>query len=116
MLANTPVIDIHDTKIVERYITNQLTSAIVIGGLEPFDQWHELQQLIWYFRTNTNDDIVIYTGYNKDEISNEIQYLAKYFWNIIIKFGRFIPNDNKKYDEVLGVWLASSNQYAEKIC
>jgi hypothetical protein len=37
------------------------------------------------------------------------------FDNIIVKFGRFIPDDEKRFDEVLGVELASHNQYAEVI-
>lgn len=35
--------------------------------------------------------------------------------NIVVKFGRYIPGQEKHYDEVLGVYLASDNQYAEKI-
>lgn len=35
--------------------------------------------------------------------------------NIIIKFGRFIPNDVEHYDEILGVKLKSNNQYAKRI-
>ena len=35
--------------------------------------------------------------------------------NIIIKFGRYIPNQEKHYDDVLGIELASDNQYAEVI-
>ena len=35
--------------------------------------------------------------------------------NIIIKFGRFIPNREPHFDEVLGVNLASNNQYAKRI-
>jgi hypothetical protein len=35
--------------------------------------------------------------------------------NIIIKYGRFIPNHQPHYDEILGVKLASDNQYAERI-
>ena len=45
--------------------------------------------------------------------------MFKVFWgftNIIIKFGRYIPNQKPHYDEVLGVNLASDNQYAERIC
>ena len=34
---------------------------------------------------------------------------------MIIKFGRFIPNDDKHIDPVLGVELASKNQYAVKL-
>jgi hypothetical protein len=35
--------------------------------------------------------------------------------NIIIKYGRYIPNQASHYDNVLGVYLASNNQFAEKI-
>ena len=35
--------------------------------------------------------------------------------NIIIKFGRYIPNSENKYDEILGVTLASQNQYAKRV-
>ena len=74
----------------------------------------DLLALITAFRKEFNDDIVIYTGYNKNEILKEIRIL-KEFPNIIIKFGRFKPNDTHKFDEILGVTLASANQYAEKI-
>ena len=62
----------------------------------------------------SQDDIVIYTGYNKEEIGNKINIL-KQFPNIIIKFGRFIPGHEKHYDDVLCVELASNNQFAEVI-
>ena len=35
--------------------------------------------------------------------------------NIIVKFGRYIPDTDQRYDEVLGVILASDNQYAERL-
>ena len=41
--------------------------------------------------------------------------ILKKYKNIIVKFGRFIPNQEKQYDEVLGVYLASNNQYGEKL-
>lgn len=100
--------------IVNSYIKNDVTSAIVIGGLEPFEDFEELLILVQAFREKTLDDIVIYTGFNKEEKSNEIQQLQHYP-NIIIKFGRFIPGHTPHYDPVLGVELASDNQYAEKI-
>ena len=37
------------------------------------------------------------------------------FKNIIIKYGRYIPDQEPHYDEVLGVNLASDNQYAERL-
>ena len=35
--------------------------------------------------------------------------------NVIIKFGRYIPGQEKVFDEILGIYLASSNQYAKHI-
>lgn len=111
-LVKSKAIEIDDADIVNRYINNPLTSAIVFGGLEPFDQFQELYDLVKAFRTLTEDTIVVYTGYNEDEISKQTQKLAD-FRNIIIKYGRFIPNQNKHFDDILGVELASDNQYAK---
>ena len=57
---------------------------------------------------------VIYTGYEPNEINNKLQALS-FFKNIIIKFGRFIPNQEPHYDEILGIKLASENQYAIRL-
>lgn len=100
--------------IVTRYINNPITESIVMQGLEPFDSWSDLLELIKKLRCFVDDDIVIYTGYYKDEIADKIHVLSEYK-NIIVKFGRYIPNQEKHYDEVLGVYLASDNQYAENI-
>ena len=115
-LVNSPNEDISIIRIVKTYMENSITNAIVFQGLEPFDSKHDLYQLIKVFREYTKDDIVIYTGYTEEELDYEIQVLKKLFKNIIIKFGRFIPNQPSYYDETLGVFLASSNQYAKKIC
>lgn len=128
-LATSPNITMSIDEIVERYLNNPITSAIVIGGLEPFDSARDLVDLIDAIRTKTNDDIVIYTGYTEDE-TKRMEYTIRYSWgkqkysyfgriakhpNIIIKFGRFVPNQKPHYDEVLGVNLASDNQYARRI-
>ncbi len=113
-LANLENIDISYSNIINRYLSNNLTSALVFGGLEPLDSWEDLILLIQYFRKVTDDDIVIYTGYNKNEIEYYIQQLSQYK-NIIVKFGRFKPNQQKHYDEILGIYLASDNQYGERI-
>lgn len=110
-LANSPTIEIAEDEIVKRYISNPITSSIVCGGLEPFDTFEELLKLVKEVRKLTNDDIVIYTGYKYSEIEKKIDILKKYK-NIIIKLGRYIPNSNKIYDEILGVNLSSENQYA----
>jgi len=113
-LATSPNININIQDLINRYMANPITKSIVIGGLEPFDDWHDLKDLVSLLRTKTLDDIVIYTGYKEEEIKNRILYLGAYR-NIIVKFGRFIPNQESHYDEVLGVNLASLNQYARRI-
>ena len=113
-LATAPDIYIDRRDIVNRYLTNPITKAVIMAGLEPFDSWENLSDLIIEFRQHTDDDIVIYTGYKKEEISYAADWLHL-FPNIIVKFGRFIPNQQPHYDEVLGVKLASDNQYAERV-
>lgn len=113
-LATSQIKNIGFKTIVNRYINNPITSSVVCGGLEPFDTWDDLYGLVTYLRVSTKDDIVIYTGYYKEEIEVYIDEL-KVFPNIIIKFGRYIPGCEKHYDEVLGIYLASSNQWGERI-
>jgi organic radical activating enzyme len=115
-LANSPTFEISKEDIVKRYIDNPISKAVVFGGLEPFDSWEDLANLVAEFRRHTSDDIVIYTGYYEMEIVHDIEYLRQNYDNIIVKFGRFIPNKEKVYDEILGVNLASDNQYGERIC
>ena len=60
---------------------------------------------------------MIYSGYYRDEIPKErIDAIIKYVPNVIVKWGRFVPNQEPHYDEVLGIYLRSDNQYAEKLC
>ena len=113
-LSKADDIEIDISDIVIKYLNNPITESVVMQGLEPFDSWNDLIEFIDHLRRSSNDDIVIYTGYNKEEITDRIPLLSKYK-NIIIKYGRYIPNQEKHYDEVLGVYLASSNQYAERI-
>lgn len=113
-LINQPNITLADSIIVNKYINNDITKAVVIGGLEPLLQFDELVALIKAFRAATDDDIVIYTGYYENEVKDKIDILRT-FNNIIIKYGRYIPNMPSHLDAVLGVQLASPNQYAEKI-
>lgn len=116
-LATAPDIEIKSSSIVERYLENDITQAICFQGLEPLDTWEDVWRLICKFREQTLDDIVIYTGYTEEEVYNKryIMNNLKQFPNIIIKFGRFIPDQKPHYDKLLGVNLASDNQYARKI-
>lgn len=109
-------IDMSDDEIICRYINNSITKSIVFGGLEPFEQWDELLSFIHTLRHKYKcyDDVVIYTGYNKEEIENRIVSLSA-LCNIVIKFGRYVPDTDTRFDDILGVTLASENQYAERI-
>lgn len=112
----TATIAMVDEGIIERYLSNSITTTICFAGLEPFEQFDQVYNFIEKLRKdyNCDDTVLIYTGYNKEEIAEQIEKL-KDFDNIIIKFGRFIPDNPGKFDDVLGVRLASDNQYAERI-
>lgn len=102
------------SSLCNRYIKNPISKAVVCQGFEPMDSFFELYEFIKWLRRRCDDDVVIYTGYNKDEILDKISMLKKYS-NIIIKYGRYIPDQDPHFDEILGVKLASDNQYAERI-
>ena len=116
-LAKAPVIDIEIDEVIERYLNNPITEAVVWGGLEPFDSFLYLFEFIQEFRKRSKDDIVIYTGYYPEEIIGKLFKLQVFDGrdNIIIKFGRFIPDKPHRYDELLGVELASDNQFSKRL-
>lgn len=118
-LANQPDIEISIDNIVNRYLKNPLSKAIVFGGLEPFDDIFNVISVIETLRQKgNNDDVIIYTGYTESEIKHlwNVSYnTLKSFQNVIIKFGRFIPNMPPHIDPVLGVKLMGDNQYAKRI-
>lgn len=114
-LATANNVEVEINNLFKRYINNDISKAVCFQGLEPMDSYNDLIMFISVFREQCDDDIVIYTGYKYDEIKENIDYIAKRYKNIIVKFGRFIPNQESHYDKTLGVTLASPNQYAEKI-
>ena len=120
-LASAPEIEIDTEELVIRYLNNPITKAVVFGGLEPFDDGiDDIMRFIDSLRDkhHCNDDVVIYTGYTEDEIRKDRQnyyHILCDYDNVVIKFGRFIPNQDKHYDEVLGVYLSSDNQYAKRL-
>ena len=123
-LAKMQNIEITPETVCERYLNNPLTNAVVCGGLEPFDSRFDLLSFVNCLRIKNSclDDIVIYTGYTEEELNNPdfieqnfIYENLKSYKNIIIKYGRFIPNQESHYDEILGVNLASPNQYAKRL-
>lgn len=113
-LASAPKIDIPTKKIIQRYLNNPISESVVFQGLEPMDSFYQVINFVKKFREVSSDDIIIYTGYTKKEIQWYLTFF-KDFDNIIIKYGRFIPDQKSHFDEVLGVNLASDNQYAERL-
>ena len=115
-LANAEDIECSINDICIQYLQNKITEAVCLQGLEPLDDFNSVFKLTMYLRDKfrCEDDIVIYTGYKEDEVKKEIDYLSRYK-NIIVKFGRYIPNRPSVYDDVLGVFLSSDNQYAKLI-
>lgn len=117
-LMKEPDIDISYQAICERYINNPLSHSLVLGGLEPFDSFDDVVGLITTLRFtyHCDDDIVIYTGYTEEELTEQIAYLQfKHCLPVIIKFGRYRPNQDSHYDEILGVDLCNDEQYAKQI-
>ena len=114
-LADAELISVEAHEIVDRYLDNKISEAIVMQGLEPFDSFDDLFDLVHEFASRSNDDIVIYTGYYYNEISEMVHTFSQVVTEgkLIIKYGRYVPDEDKHFDEVLGVYLASSNQYAE---
>lgn len=118
-LRNSDLIDVDILALVKRFQDNPLSKAVVFGGLEPLDSAADVYYFIFTMRQlGLNNKVVIYTGYKEEEkdVQDFINILKEhYFTNVIIKVGRYIPNSNSRYDDILGVTLASDNQYAIEI-
>lgn len=121
-LANSTDISIDPQNIITRYLQNQITKAIVFSGLDPLDTAEDVVRTIRLLRErDCTDDVVIYTGYTEEEVCEKtidgipfLEYAQKHFAPLVIKYGRYVPNQQPHYDEVLGVTLASDNQYARR--
>ncbi len=115
--AQQKTIDIPADEIFRRYVNNPISQAVVFGGLEPIKQFDEVVEVISMFRGSNNyDTFVIYTGYDLNEISHKCEYLKKNFSNIILKTGRYFPNNKPHFDNVLGINLISDNQKGIVLC
>ena len=116
-LVHEPTHNVDTRLMVTRYVENPITKAVTFGGLEPLDTIEDVLEFVDILRNiyKNEDDVVIYTGYTEEELINNKDYkrILEYR-NIIIKYGRFRPNQTPHYDEVLGVTLVSDNQYARR--
>lgn len=112
-LARAEKIEIPVEDVVARYLSNDITKAIVCAGLEPFDSYTDVLSLLEELRSKNGcyDDVVIYTGYKPEEVSDRFEKLASYK-NVLVKFGRFVPGYKPHYDDALGINLASDNQFS----
>lgn len=113
-LVNSKNIKVSTQRIIDRFMNNPISKALVLSGLEPFDSYADMINLIQDFRKQCANRIVIYSGYTKDELSDRIPILHD-LGDVVIKYGRYIPNQCRHFDECLGVHLASDNQYAENV-
>lgn len=115
-LAAAPEQTVHINGLMRNYINNPITEAIVLQGLEPFDSLIDLYTVAAALEDfQITDDFVIYTGYTREEITSQLKPLHNVPGHVIVKWGRYIPNQKPHYDPVLGVYLASDNQYGEII-
>lgn len=105
-------VDINE--VISYYLTDKITSAVVLGGLEPMDSFDSVVEFISLLRKQSTDTVVIYTGYKEVEVKEKVKLLSE-FKNIIIKFGRYLPGYEPHLDDILGIELASPNQYAKVI-
>ena len=64
-------------------------------------------------RAKNFDEVCL--GYTEEEAADKIAELAlMHSGKIVVKYGRYIPNQEPHIDNVLGVSLASDNQYAKE--
>ena len=114
-LALSEDIEIDTYMVIKRFLDNKMVSTLCCGGLEPFDSPRDLNRLLCLLRFCECEDLVlIYTGYTEEEVDELFPWIYAYS-NLVIKFGRFIPRQPHRKDEILGIELASDNQYAKKI-
>lgn len=122
---NLPIVDYPDITVqvsymIKNYLNDDITEAICFQGLEPLDSYDDCLKIIKALRNSENpkkdDDIVIYTGYTEDEVREKGIYdELKHYHNIVLKVGRFVPNQEQHYDEILGIKLFGENQYGIRL-
>ena len=106
--------------LLSRYLGE--STSVVLGGLEPLNDMEGVLELASEFAElaegwprDVRAAFVVYTGYTREECHGKIDAVARSLgWRptLIVKYGRFVPNGNGRFDPVLGVTLASDNQYA----
>lgn len=112
-LAYDTIYSVPNADIAQIYNDNPLTQAIVFGGLEPLDSTDLLEAIEDLQHLCKVQRFVIYTGYTEEEVQNKhVAILSTP--NLVIKYGRFVPDQPSHFDKILGVRLTSPNQYAKE--
>jgi len=105
--------------IIDWHSSNLFEEAIICSGLNPFDSFEDLEELVREcYKENYSCDLIIFTGYEKKDIEDKIYTLTKIKHSdqkIIIKYGRYDKYQVESiYDDNLGIYLPL-NQYSEVI-
>lgn len=96
--------------IIREVKEDPLHQGIILGGLEWTEQPHEMSALIAEAQKN-NLKVMLYTHHNKKWLLSQFPSFAHS--GIYVKFGEYVEGD--KSHKSNKVWLASSNQYIEKL-
>ena len=92
-----------DVDEVIKEITSYPVKRITISGGEPFDQPKGLKYLLKELKEKGFEDILVYTGYEYDEIKDKYKDIFQYI-DVLIT-GRFIEGLESDY-----IWKGSENQ------
>lgn len=103
-------IDMSAKEIYDIAQNDVFVEAIILSGLDPLDSFEETMKFVDEFRKLSDMELVIFTGYKEEEISDKIEMLSKYN-GITMKVGRYDPTIPAKYDPIGEVTLATGNQY-----
>jgi len=113
-LDKMETLDIENKYIIERYLKNPISKAIVFGGRDSWDSLDEIIDFIKEFREVSQDDCVLYTGREFEVVEKDL-YKFKGIENVYIKYGHYAPHLESIIDELTSVKLASSNQKFIKV-
>ena len=94
---------VRDINEVLREILSYPSKNITISGGEPFDQPKALEYLLKKLKLNGFKDILVYTGYEYEEIKDRYKDILKYI-DVLIS-GRFVEGLETEY-----IWKGSDNQ------
>ena len=98
-LAHSITYNVSNAAIAKIYNDNPITKAIVFGGLEPLDSADLFETINELQAACKIQRVVIYTGYTEEEIQSQFPQLLS-LHNLVIKYGRFIPDQKSHFDEV----------------